>query len=186
LRNRVALGHSGGEFGEFFHVGGRAGVVRAEAPVSRGEAKGRANVEGSERVHYRVKPAVRPGDKGFSPAEPGAYLLDAKPLQPAHGNFERALVAELEPLADAKFRVEVAHGELRRTVVPKKAEVKVTPVRAAFRLFVACGRFVSGREVEQGVPEYPLPTKQVAAAAQTPAIDPVSDVTVISDAPTEK
>ena len=100
---RIASHHASTELGEFLRLLRWAGVMRLDAAVLRCEAKGRGNVEIVERPHLPIEPAVGVGTEAVRPAQAGAYLAHAEPLQPTHGIVE-AVVFEVEPLADAQRR----------------------------------------------------------------------------------
>src|SRR5690606_22080043 len=92
-------------------------------------------------------------------------------LEPADGDLERPLVLEVEPLADAEFRGEVADRLLGRAVATEKSEVEVAEVGASLGLLVTGGGFAFRRQVEEGVPVDPLAAEQFTGAAKPPCRD---------------
>jgi hypothetical protein len=73
----IAPGHGGAEISEFFGLLRRAGIMRADPAVFRGETKSKSNPKIFERSHLSIKPSEGVRTKRICPADPGAEMPDS-------------------------------------------------------------------------------------------------------------
>src|SRR3982751_5905660 len=80
----IAAHHAGAELGELVGVERRAGVMRRLAALLGRETKGHRRVEGLERLHLAIEPALPARPIAVRPRQARAQMHDAQLLEPAH------------------------------------------------------------------------------------------------------
>src|SRR5215471_10003483 len=111
LSRRVPRHYCGGEVSEIFAVFWRAGVMRDHAQMLRRETQREGCREFVDRLHLAIEPGVGSGSERIGPAQAGSQIIYVKAAQPLDGIL-KAMIFEVEPLADAQPRGKMFAGKL--------------------------------------------------------------------------
>src|SRR5579885_698744 len=170
----VASDHCGTKIGKFLLNQRRAGVMRRNASMLRGEAKRQRHVEIGKCLHLPVEPTHGIRTKTIRPRKSCAQIADAKALEQSDALVE-AMILEVKPLTNTERRRmarKARRCELWHAVLAEQTHVEVPVIGRALGFFVPGGGRPCARQIVETVPvnSRRAPDQQLGGTVEAPGL----------------